>query len=181
MTDSHGADRQGSRCFMFEQGANMTREEFLLDIEEIVSAPLFVGENEQEEIANNMWQISVSAELAKALTVVDFSIFLERVISNRKEQIRQTKSAPSMLFYLWFDEQASQIRFNIISNRGTGLPFACETALINEYGDILKGFLEHSCHDGIPIENMMTIGFDYDSEEKCYDKDCSLKIYCVTL
>ena len=159
----------------------MTREEFLLGMEEIVSAPLFVGENEQEEIAKNMWQISLNSELAKALTVEDLSAFLERVISNWKEQTRLIKSATSMLFYLWFDEQASQIRFNIISNRGTGLPFACETALINEYDDILKGFLEHPYHDGIPLENMMTIDFDYESKEKYYDKDCSLKVYCVTL
>ena len=155
----------------------MTKEGFLHSIEEIVHAPLFIGEDRQEEIANNMWRISVCSELANALTVEDLSAFFDRVISNRKEQVRLLKPIADMLFYLWFDEQASQIRFNVISDAETGLPFVCKIALTNNYNVILKNFLEHPFHDGIPLENMQDIDFNGEYDSESY----SLNVYCVTL
>ena len=78
----------------------MTREEFLHDIEEIISDTLFIGESEEDEISNNMWQISISHELANSLKIEDFSTFFERVILNRKVQVQTLKPTIGMLFCL---------------------------------------------------------------------------------
>ena len=159
----------------------MTREEFLHDIEEIISDTLFIGESEEEEISNNMWQISISHELANSLKIEDFSTFFKRVILNRKMQVQTLKPTIGMLFYLWFDEQASQIRFSIISNRETGLPFSCEIIPTNNYEVIIKDFLEHPYHNGIPTENMIAIDFNNNCGEESADGVCLQKVYSVTL
>jgi hypothetical protein len=155
----------------------VTKEEFFSNLEEIITDPLSIGSREQE--TNNMWCISTSSELAKTLTIDDLSAFIDRVISNRKEQIKSQKSVVNMLFYLWFDEQASQIRFNVISDDETGLLFGCEIIPINDYTPIIESFLGHPYHDGIPLESGVEIDFD---EGKEFDvQEYSLKVYCIKL
>jgi len=153
----------------------MTKEDFLQDLEEIVTDPLFIGAKD-EEISNNMWCISVSSELAKVITFEDLSSYIERVIANRKEQIKTINPAANVLFYLWFDEQASQIRFNVISDDRTGLPFRCNVTLAEDYTSILKDFLEHPYHDGIPLETST----DTNSDGYC-EEEYTLKVFCVGL
>jgi hypothetical protein len=151
----------------------MTKEVFLQDLEEIITDSLFIGAID-EEISNNLWRISLSSELARAVTLEDISIFIERVIANRKEQVRIISPAKKMLFYLWFDEQASQIRFNIISDDGTALPFGCKVVLAKCYTPIVTDFLHHPYHDGIPIVP------DANVDEYC-EEDYALKVYCTGL
>jgi len=153
----------------------MTKEDFLQDLEEIITDPLFIGAKD-EEISNNMWCVSVNSELAKVITFEDLSAFIERVIANRKEQIKTINPAANVLFYLWFDEQASQIRFNVISDDRTGLPFRCNVTLAEDYASILKDFLGHPYHDGIPLETST----DTNSDEYC-EEEYTLKVFCVGL
>ena len=90
------------------------------DLEEIVTDPLLIDSGKME--FENMWSISINSELADTITVEDLSIFFEKVISNRKAQAKTLNLATNLLFYLWFDEQASQLRFIIIPDDGNGLP-----------------------------------------------------------
>jgi len=119
-----------------------------------------------------MWCISLCSELAKIITLKNFSSFIERIIANRREQIKAITPATNMLFYIWFDEQASQLRFNIISNDGTGLPFKCKVILIDDYTPILKAFLEYPYHGGIPIIADTNLSKHYESEY-------AIKVYCT--
>ena len=160
----------------------MTKKEFLQELNEIVSDSLFIGENEldlQKEINNNEWCISANSELAKILTIEDLSVFIEQVILNRKEQVKTKKTVTNLLFYLWFDEQTSQIRFNIISDYGKGLPFGCKVIPMSDYTSIVKAFLEHPYHDGIPLEDLVDV--DFDKGEELNIQDYSIEVYCVEL
>jgi hypothetical protein len=163
----------------------MTKQEFLLELDEIVSAPLFIGKSEsdiKEEIANNMWYISISSELASVLTTEDFATFIKKTISNRKAQVMALKATTDTLFYLWFDEQASQIRLNVVSDYGAGLPFGCKVTPINEFYPIIKEFLEHPYHDGIPVEAFTVVDVNFDDcAEECDNKYNFLRVYCVKL
>jgi hypothetical protein len=151
----------------------MTKEKFWQDLEEIINDPLFIGSTD-DEINNNLWSISLGSELANAILLKDFSRFIKRVISNRKEQVKILNPTTNILFYLWFDDRASQLKFNIISDNGTGLPFKCKVILCDNYTPILKDFLEHPYHDGIPLE-MLT---DVNSGEHCEEE---YEVYCTEL
>jgi hypothetical protein len=155
----------------------MTQDEFWQDLEEIITDLLFIGSRD-DEINNNLWRISLSSKLANVILLKDFSRFIERIIANRKEQVKTLKPTTNILFYLWFDDHASQLKFNIISDNGTGLPFRCKVILYDEYTPILKDFLEHPYHDGIPIP--LEILTDVNSDEHC-EEEYALKVYCTGL
>ncbi|WP_210190653.1 hypothetical protein [Paenibacillus uliginis] len=57
-----------------------------------------------------------------------------------------------MIFYLWFDQLACQIRFNLISVLHKKLPFQCDVEIVEHMDDIILTFLNSPFHDGIPIE-----------------------------
>jgi hypothetical protein len=133
----------------------MDKNEFFRDLEEIVVDHLFIGDSEDDinqEIANNTWSISVSNELGNKLSVKDFIIFFEEVISHRRKQIKISKK--SMLFYVWFDWQAAQLRFNLISDYCSKLPFSCEIELFDNLEPIIEEFLAFPYHDGFPVEEV---------------------------
>jgi hypothetical protein len=135
----------------------MNKIEFLQDLEEIVVDPLFIGDCEDDkdqEIANNMWKISISNELGTQLSVKDFIDFFEKVISNRRKQIKISNNNLGMLFYAWFDLQAAQLRFNLISDYDSKLPFGCEIETIDNLEPIIEEFLSFPNHDGFPFEEV---------------------------
>jgi hypothetical protein len=131
----------------------MDKNEFFRDLEEIVVDHLFTGDSEDDinqEIANNTWSISVSNELGTQLSVKDFINFFGEVISNRRKQIKISKK--SMLFYVWFDWQAAQLKFNLISDYDSKLPFSCEIETIDNFEAIIEEFLSFPYHNGFPVE-----------------------------
>lgn len=153
----------------------MTKNEFLQQLDIIADDTLFIGHSRadlQKEIENNMWCISVDSELAKEITVEDLSAFLEKVILNRKGQIEKLKPPNNMIFYMWFDEQAVQLRLNIISDYDTGLPFGCKVVPVINYSHVIETFLKSPFHDGIPIEEL------HMESGEANDQKASLEIYC---
>jgi hypothetical protein len=135
----------------------MDKIEFFQDLEEIVVDPLVIGDSEEDldkEIANNTWSISISNELATELSVKDFMGFFEKVISNRREQIKSSNNQIGMLFYVWFDGQAGQIRFNLITDFDSNLPFGCKIKIIDNLEPIIEEFLRFPYNDGIPVEDV---------------------------
>ena len=133
----------------------MDKNEFFHDLEEIVVDPLFIGDSKDDidqEILNNTWSISVSNELSIQLSVKDFIDFFGEVISNRNKQIKISNKG--MLFYVWFDWQAAQLRFNLISDYDSKLPLSCEIETIDNLEPIIEEFLSFPYHDGFPVEEI---------------------------
>lgn len=142
---------------LFVEGEIMDKNRFFQSLEEIVVDPLFIGDSMQdiaEETVNNTWSISISKELATEMVVEDFKDFFRRVITNRREQIRDSKNRNGMLFYIWFDWQSAQIKVNLISDYDTALPFGCEIEIINKLEPIIEEFLRFPYHDGLPFEEV---------------------------
>ncbi|SER97540.1 hypothetical protein [Psychrobacillus sp. OK032] len=135
----------------------MDKNEFFHSLEEIVVGPLFIGESLQdlaEETTNNTWSISISKELATEILLEDFIDFFQRVMTNRREQISSSNNRDGMLFYIWFDWQSAQIKFNLISDYDTALPFGCEIEITNKLEPIIEEFLRFPYHDGFPFEEV---------------------------
>lgn len=59
-----------------------------------------------------------------------------------------------MLFYIWFDWQSAEKKFNLISDYDTALPFGCEIEITNRLEPIIEDFLRFPYHDGFPFEEV---------------------------
>lgn len=144
----------------------MNKDQYFEDLQDIINDLIYIGSSEtdlQQETKNNMWRISISADLINQITTDDFNEFINKVIQNRKAQIENSKSNLGMYFYLWFDIMTSQLRFNLISEINKKLPFSCEIQILNDPKEIIDDFLESPFHNGRPIG-----GYNDDSEDKEY-------------
>lgn len=113
------------------------------DLQEIVNDTLFTGtsaDDLNDEIRHNMWRISFGADERTRLSVDILEEFFTAVIENRRQQLLNSGSAHSMIFYVWHDAMASQLRFNLISDFHDTLPFKAEVITV-PLADILREFL----------------------------------------
>ncbi|WP_449601885.1 hypothetical protein [Paenibacillus sp. Marseille-Q9583] len=133
----------------------MNKDEYFENLEEIITDQIYIGSSEsdiQKEIETNMWRITIQPDLAKENLIDDFDNFINKVIENRQEQIGRSNSANGMIFYLWFDLMASQLRFNLISDVNKELPFACSIQYTGDKREVLEDFINSPLHNGLPIE-----------------------------
>ena len=122
----------------------MTKEELYKAIEEIKSEKLFITDsvdNVDEEIKNNCWAISINDEIIKECSVDEMKAFLKDIKADRKEQLSKSNVKVGLIFYLWVDEQAGQLRFNFINSNHSNLPFAAPQSFTNEEDEILLDYL----------------------------------------
>lgn len=96
---------------------------------------------QSEETAHNMWCISMSDQLKKTVAIHDIVKCLQNIIDIRQKQIQQHSIMPPITFYLWFDEMACQLRFNVISGCNVSLPFRCEVLIVDSLQEIVRKFL----------------------------------------
>jgi len=110
----------------------------------IINDKLIIGQSADDlmlEIRNNTWLISMSDVDRQQTTVTELLDFIEKVISNRQLQLVKSPVKHGMKFYLWHDKQASQLRFCLVSDFHTSLPFDTtieESALTPILSDFLK-------------------------------------------
>jgi len=50
--------------------------------------------------------------------------FLEDVKIDRRKQLQYSKTKVGLIYYIWIDEQAGQLRFSFINSNHTTLPFS---------------------------------------------------------
>src|SRR5688572_11433527 len=130
----------------------MTKTEFFKDIEEIKTDKLFITDSLDdldEEIRNNCWSISMSYELVSECTVDELRNFLHDVKANRKEQLKQSTNKAGLIYYIWVDEQAGQLRFNFINANHSQLPFDASLTFVDKEEEILSDYLSGQQHTEI--------------------------------
>jgi len=150
----------------------MTKEEYIISLEEIVRGELFLTndvELQDKEISNNCWSISASQEIVDQLFLEDLEILFSRVKTNRLKQLNQSELDVGLIFYMWYDEQASQIRFNLINSNHKNLPFGVTVKLVKTQKEIIQDYLKSKYHDGIPLSELEEIKVD--SEEDVIEND----------
>lgn len=110
-----------------------------------------------------MWCITLEQNLATEISTHEYVDFFKKVIRNRQDQIKNSNQEHRMIFYLWFDRMASQLRFNLISDVHEKLPFQCDFEILDNIDSIIEEFLNYPFLNGLPIEE-----YPDGSEEKPY-------------
>ena len=122
----------------------MTKQEFFKTIEDIKSDKLLITDsvdNLNEEIQNNCWSISINDELSKEISVDELANFLKEVKKDRQEQLRHSNSKAGLVYYVWVDGQAGQLRFNFINSNHGKLPFGSQLTFATIEKEILTDYL----------------------------------------
>lgn len=161
----------------------MIKFEFLKKLEEIIYDDILIGDSVDylnSETRQNKWSFSISQELANEFDNQDLIIFFEKVLKNRKQQIK-TNNKKGMIFYLWFDKQSASLAFNLICEEHIKLPFGCEIKLIDDYEEIISDFLNYPYHDGFPIEEVDNDQNEIDDSDEEITVVEPLKVFTLKL
>jgi len=136
------------------------KEDFFNNLSEQFSEPIYLTANTNEvneEISQNHWAFSVPTEIASQMTTTDFLDFIEEIEDNYKHQLNNSDIDVDLIFYMWFDEMAGQLRINFINSNHKSLPFGCKLEFTEQPAEIVQKFLESNYLDGIPWEELETV------------------------
>lgn len=123
--------------------------------------------DEVEEINSNHFILSVPADIISQATTIDFLELIQKVKDNSKIQLNKSQLDIDLIFYLWFDEMAGQLRFNFINSNHDKLPFGCKLKYTDRPEEIIDQYLKSKYHEGIPWNELETI----DIPEKITEAD----------
>jgi hypothetical protein len=121
----------------------------LHDVNPIIhDEPYISGNTAQvhQEIEHNMWCIEVDETLLHSTTIQNLLQFFDNLIDKRSRQIEKNNPSIPATLYMWFDKQALQLRFNILSGIVEHLPFRCTVHKIDSLESIIKDFFDTARH-----------------------------------
>src|SRR5687768_17499019 len=90
---------------------------------------LCLSGKQTEETYHNMWCISLESNLVENVTLEQLKDFVDTLIKKKEPQLKKINFSKNAVFYMWFDQQALQLRFNIITGDVQSLPFGCKIKL----------------------------------------------------
>ncbi|MDP4264163.1 MAG: hypothetical protein Q8941_16665 [Bacteroidota bacterium] len=160
-----------------------TRQSYLDQLSEFETTPLFLTnrtDSIESEIHNNSVFIGLTKEIAKQVSINDFTDFLAKVKLNRRDQLFKSYLNIDLIYYLWFDEMAGQLRLNFINSNHVSLPFKCNLIFVDTEQQIIDAFLNSSYLEGIPFDELTDVE---NSDEETHDNASphNLKIYRETI
>jgi hypothetical protein len=142
---------------------------FLDEQDDVINDTLIIARDQdahRDEVRENTWCLGMSSARAQTTPVADIVNFLQAVIRNRDQQLRQRYNANHpMLFYCWVDEMAGQLRFCLISGYQPRPPFGCELRFVETCESIAEQFLQLTTLDCIPWDQLHEVGPDDDIPE----------------
>lgn len=100
---------------------------------------LCLSGKQAEETYHNMWCISLERNFAESVTLEQLKDFVDTLIQKREQQLQKINFFKNAVFYMWFDQQALQLRFNIITGDVQTCPFGCKVQLYTIAEPILSG------------------------------------------
>lgn len=156
--------------------------DYFNDLLSQISEPIYLTDKTDEineEIKYNHWQLTFPIWIASQMTATDFLEFIQKVKDGYKKQLSDSKIEIDLIFYMWFDEMAGQLRFNFINSNHDKLPFGCKLKYTQEPEEIINQFLNSKYLDGIPLNELETIVTQEETEgvEKGLKKDFVLSVY----
>lgn len=137
--------------------------------EKIIESPIFIACDKElldEEISTNMWALSFDETTIKHVSEDKLLEFINNFLNRKKQQLSELNVSCSAIFYMWFDEMACQLRFNLISGLNKRLPFGCQLNIVDSPNSILTHFLESQCNQEIAWNELEEINDDYDNAKE---------------
>ncbi len=152
------------------------------DFKKIIDSAIFIScdkTQQKQETLDNMWAISIDPDILHALTINNLLEFIDTLLKKRILQLSQLNASCPAIFYLWFDEMAAQLRFNIISDFNESLPFECDIEIIDSVLPILEDFLKSHYHEGISWSELEESDNDIDDNDD--NEFFSLKVFILQI
>ncbi|OJW81082.1 MAG: hypothetical protein BGO69_03195 [Bacteroidetes bacterium 46-16] len=112
-------------------------ETFFNALEDILSDTLYVTDQTddvQKEISENCWALGIP----RGIDIEVLMSFFQKVKENRKAQLILSDIEVDLIFYLWYDEQACQLRFNLINTNHRELPFKCALDIVDNERTVIE-------------------------------------------
>ena len=135
------------------------KNDFFNELSYQISEPLYLTNKTDEineEINQNNWHLSAPADILSQTTAADFLAFIQKVKDNYKNQLNKSQFDIDLIFYMWFDEMACQLRFNFINSNHSKLPFGCKLTHLDRPEEIVDKYLKSHYNDGIPMNELET-------------------------
>lgn len=146
----------------------------------IVDDLLHLSGELSEEIYHNMWCISFEDDLIKSIKIDQLKHFVDAIMENREQQLKGINFRKNVVFYIWFDQQALQLRFNVLTGDLESLPFGCKVHIVKIVDPILNNFIDTTrnviqCGDQIRFFDKTDDDWDDDENEEEYVLDVFAK------
>ena len=138
----------------------MNKTEFFNELSNQIFDPIYLTDKTDEindEIDNNLWALTAPKEIISQTTTTDFLEFIQKVKDNYKNQLDESPLDIDLIFYLWFDEMAGQLRFNFINSNHNKLPFECKLKYTDKPEEIVKQFIKSEYLEGISWNELETV------------------------
>ena len=151
------------------------------DFDEIFASKIFLDAKThdfEKETQQNMWCIALGDKALSWLKKEEILTFLDRVLKKRMDEVKRY-SVKTATFYLWVDEQAVQLRFNIISRGINQLPFREPILLLQDPEKIVDTFLASLYHAGIPYDQFVSEQIDLGKIQ--IDEEKPLNVFAIDL
>jgi hypothetical protein len=125
-----------------------------------------ISADRNKEARGNLCAISISNELVQKVSTQELVAFLNDVMTSRTRQLSVMLNAVDMTFYVWLDEQASQLRWSLVSGYGEPLQFGAANDDLASLEQIAQSFLDFGYHDGTPMSEFTMSGPGEESNEE---------------
>jgi len=158
----------------------MSEEEYFNQYESYIAEKIFFTDETsqvQNEIYENMLSFTVSKEQHANLTVAIFINFLSRIKKNRKSQLNVSKTNSDLIYYIWYDELAGQLRINFINANHSKLPFEAKLEFTSNQVEIINEFLQSEYLDEITWDKLSNDTGDLQDKESTKLSNFKLKVY----
>lgn len=109
----------------------------------------------RHEAQSNQWGFSFTQEQVGGLSPEEVMTFLNDVLDTYSARLAQLNHGSRMVFYSWFDAQASELRFSLVSASHGSLPFDCPIKTVSSPAQIVELLLDASHHGGIPLSEFV--------------------------
>lgn len=86
---------------------NVITIQSILDLQYVIDAPLFLiadKSKREQEIEHNMWCIAFEDSYSKRLDISDLESFFERLVIQKKIELKKKYPHKQAILYLWFDQ-----------------------------------------------------------------------------
>ncbi len=129
-------------------------EEFNEYLNYLVELPVFITDSVNDldtEIRDNCCHIGITEEVIPYVQPETLITFLDIVKKSRKKALQHSGLDIDLIYYIWHDQQAGQLRFNFINSNHLHLPFGAEVILADDEKAIVENYLNNKLYHEKPF------------------------------
>ena len=125
-----------------------------LGITDFTEKPLYIANNINQintQVRRNLRSISLTSIGERKIDPLDFDNYFEKLVNIYSNSLKDQNVSEKLIFYMWHDEMAGTLYWNVISDFGQNLPFTCKIIFVKSIYEIIISFLQSTYNNCIPI------------------------------